>query len=358
MDDARQHAAGLERRLLAAQKTVAALSRRVEAQVGEGTSSFAVLEQNVALERIVRGKTQELERQRSQLERALGDLRDAQVELLQAQKLESVGRLASGVAHEINTPVQFVSDSVFFVRDAFQDLAPVFAALQRLVAAEAEGRELGPVVKALVEATAAADVGYLVENASPALERAMEGLDRVTTIVRSLKEFAHPVSRQAEPADLNRALQTTLTIARNEFKYVADVALDLGDIPPVSCMVGELQQVFLNLIVNAAHAIEDVRKGSGERGLIRIATTREGNRVVISVADDGGGIPEAIRHRVFDPFFTTKAVGRGTGQGLSIARSVVVDKHGGAIDFESEPGRGTVFRVRLPLAGPAAATTP
>jgi len=349
---------GLERRLLAAQKTIAALSRRVEAQVGEGTSSFAILEQNIALERIVRGKTQELEKHRSQLERALGDLRDAQVELLQAQKLESVGRLASGVAHEINTPVQFVSDSVFFVRDAFHDLVPVFAALQRVVEAEAEGQDLGPVVKVLVGATAASDLGYLLDNVSPALERAIEGLDRVATIVRSLKEFAHPDACQAQPADLNKAIRTTLTIARNEYKYVADIALELGDIPPVNCLVGELQQVFLNLIVNAAHAIEDVRKGSAQRGLIRIATVREGDRVIVSVADDGGGIPDAIRHRVFDPFFTTKAVGRGSGQGLSIARRVVVDKHEGIIDFESEPGRGTVFRIRLPLGGPAATATP
>ena len=341
----------LQRRLTAAEKTIAALSRRVEVQVDEGTSSFAVLEQNIALERIVRNKTQELEK-------TLGDLRRAQGELLQAQKLESVGRLASGVAHEINTPVQFVGDSVAFVRDAFRDLAPVIAALQALRASAATGQALAGEAEQVEAAEQAVDLGYLLDNIPLALERAVDGLGRVGTIVRSLKEFAHPDPRQCEPADLNRALQTTLTIARHEYKYVADLETDLGPIPPVHCLVGELNQVFLNLIVNAAHAIEEARRGTAGRGLIRVATLLEAEQVVVTIADDGGGIPEAIRDRVFDPFFTTKPVGKGSGQGLAIARSVVVDKHHGTIEFESEPGRGTVFRVRLPIGGARPGTTP
>jgi signal transduction histidine kinase len=151
--------------------------------------------------------------------------------------------------------------------------------------------------------------------------------------------------------DLNKSLRDTLTVAHNEYKYVADIECHCGDLPPVVCNGGDLNQVFLNLIVNAAHAIAGRRKqdGGGGRGLIRVCTAREGDMAVISVADDGCGIPESIRHRVFDPFFTTKEVGKGTGQGLSISRSVVVDHHGGSLSFDSEVGRGTTFFVRIPI---------
>ncbi len=164
-----------------------------------------------------------------------------------------------------------------------------------------------------------------------------------------MKEFAHPDQKEKVLADLNRALSTTLTVARNEYKYVADVETDLGELPLVPCLVGELNQVFLNLIVNAAHAIEAALAGTQGRGTIRVSTRREDDAVVIAVSDTGTGIPEEIRGRVFEPFFTTKEVGKGTGQGLAIARSVVVDKHGGKLTFETVPGRGTTFFVRLPL---------
>jgi two-component system, NtrC family, sensor kinase len=195
------------------------------------------------------------------------------------------------------------------------------------------------------------DLDYLLGNVPPSLDRCFDGIARIATIVRAMKEFGHTDQREKSPADLNRALTSTLTIARNEYKYVADVETDLHQLPPVSCLIGELNQVFLNLIVNAAHAISERMGASGERGRISVRTRHEGQHVRIDVADTGAGIPEAIRERIFEPFFTTKPVGRGTGQGLAIARSIVVDKHGGSLSFQSEVGRGTTFSVRLPVDG-------
>jgi len=164
-----------------------------------------------------------------------------------------------------------------------------------------------------------------------------------------MKDFAHPESKEKAAADLNKALLSTLTVARNELKCVADVETDLGDLPLVVCNISDLNQVFLNLLVNAAHAISEVVKGSGEKGKIRVRTVAEDNTVLVTIADTGCGIPEGIRTRVFDPFFTTKEVGRGTGQGLAIARSVVVERHKGTLTFESEVGKGTTFYICLPL---------
>ena len=336
----------LEERLAAAQKTIAVLMRRVEEKVASGESAFAVLEQNIALERVVAEKTRQLVAQRQELQGALTNLRQAQSELMQAQKLESVGRLASGIAHEINTPIQFVNDSIHFIRDSFGDLAGLVGKYRQLRAAAA-GHMDPRALTDLDEAENAADLDYLMENIPKALERSVEGLGRVATLVRSMKEFAHPEQKQKSPADLNRAIASTLTIARNEYKYVADIETDYGELPPVPCHIGELNQVFLNLIVNAAHAIESAIHGTDRRGLIRVETRPEGDSVRVSISDTGTGIPEEIRDRVFDPFFTTKDVGRGTGQGLSIARSVVVDKHAGTLTFDSELGRGTTFHIRL-----------
>jgi len=273
-------------------------------------------------------------------------------ELQQAQKLESVGQLASGIAHEINTPVQFVSDSVHFLREAFEEMAALltrFAAFGRRASAEpvlaGEAAELGTAVEA-------ADLDYLVENVPKALDRSLDGLSRVATLVRSMKEFAHPDQKEKAPADINHALQTTLEIARNEYKYVATIETDFQPLPQVYCHIGQLNQVFLNVIVNAAHAIGDVVKGTAQKGVIRVATRSEADQVVIAITDSGRGIPEAIRPKIFDPFFTTKAVGKGTGQGLAIARSVVTDKHAGTLTFETQVGSGTTFFIRLPVAAP------
>jgi PAS domain S-box-containing protein len=278
-----------------------------------------------------------------------------ETELRQAQKLESVGRLASGIAHEINTPLQFVGDSLYFIRDAVTDLLRALGrcqALRETVAAVPEA------VLALDEIFADADLGFLEDNAPKAIERALEGLGRVGTLVQGMKEFAHPGVKEKSPADLNRALEMTLTIARNEYKLVADVETDLGALPLVTCVIGEINQAFLNVVVNAAHAIADVVQGTSARGRIGVRTWRDGDSAFVAISDTGTGIPEGIRDRLFDPFFTTKAVGRGTGQGLAIAHSVVVDKHGGDLRFETQPGRGTTFTIRLPLEPPDPSATP
>jgi signal transduction histidine kinase len=176
-----------------------------------------------------------------------------------------------------------------------------------------------------------------------------DGIDRVAKIVRSMKAFAHPDRGERTTADINAALLSTVTVAGNEIKYVADVETDLQELPSIPCFLSDLNQVFLNLLVNASHAIGDVVAAGGGRGTIRIETKREGDHVRVSIADTGTGIPEAIRDRIFDPFFTTKDVGKGTGQGLALARTVIVEKHGGTLTFETEIGKGTIFHVRLPL---------
>jgi predicted ATPase/signal transduction histidine kinase/GAF domain-containing protein len=283
-------------------------------------------------------------------------------ELAQAQKLESVGRLAAGVAHEINTPIQFVSDSVNFVRGAMTDLFQVLKGYQELPALLREAGALPPAAQAAVDAAVEAeeenDVAYLVENAPVALDRALEGLERVAAIVRAMKQFAHPDRKEKSPVDLNQALQSTLTIARSEYKYVADLETDFGDIPLVLCHAGEINQAVLNIVVNAAHAIADAVKDTDQRGKITVRTRRQGTQVEIAIGDTGRGIPEAIRQRVFDPFFTTKEVGRGTGQGLAIARNVITDKHGGTLTFDTASGLGTTFFIRLPVGEEEAAAAP
>jgi PAS domain S-box-containing protein len=270
-----------------------------------------------------------------------------EMSLSQALKLEAVGRLAAGIAHEINTPVQFVGDSVHFVREAVSDLFGLLARYGRLrEVASAWAPELSEELSA---AEQEADVGYLAQQIPRSLDRALDGLERVATIVRGMKDFGHPDQKDKAPADLNRALGATLAIARNEYKYVAEVETEFGELPPVICHVGELNQVFLNLIVNAAHAIGDVVRGTESKGLIRVRTWAEERSVLVAISDTGGGIPEDVRDKIFEPFFTTKEVGRGTGQGLAIARNVIVEKHGGGITFETQIGHGTTFFVRLPV---------
>jgi PAS domain S-box-containing protein len=269
----------------------------------------------------------------------------AEMELRQAQKLESVGRLASGIAHEINTPLQFVGDNIGFLHESFQQIQELLAGVR--VFCERSGSALAAEFHELEQKL---DAGYLMSEIPAAIAQSREGLERVVTIVRAMKEFAHPDSQNRVRADLNKALLNTLTVARNELKYVADVETDFGELPLVMCGVSDLNQVFLNLLVNAAHAISDVFAKSGQKGNIRIRTAAQGDQVLITIADNGAGIPESIRDRIFDPFFTTKGVGRGTGQGLAIARAVV-DRHKGSLTFQSEIGRGTTFTLSLPVGG-------
>jgi signal transduction histidine kinase/HAMP domain-containing protein len=274
-----------------------------------------------------------------------------------AQKLESVGRLAAGVAHEINTPVQFVSDNVQFVRASMTDLSTVVRAYRELQKAVNDGGDIGAAARLAADAEEKADLDYVLENVPLAVESSIDGLGRIATIVRSMKEFAHPDQAQKTFADLNNAIRSTLVIAHNEYKYVADIETHYGDLPLVQCHLGEINQVILNLLVNASHAIADAIKDGPGRGKLTVSTRLNGDAVEISIADTGAGIPEGIRDRVFDPFFTTKEVGKGTGQGLALAHSAIVVKHGGTLRFDTDCGKGTTFFIRLPITAPESVGT-
>jgi PAS domain S-box-containing protein len=276
--------------------------------------------------------------------RDLTESKRLEMELQQAQKLEAVGRLAAGIAHEINTPIQYIGDNTRFLEEAFAGLTSLLDRHRAAVAAA----PLGAVREEMERAAGELEIDYFLEQAPKTISRTLEGVQRVATIVRAMKEFAHPDRKEMVATDLNRALSATLEVARNEYKYVADVETDFGELPAVTCYAGDLNQVFLNVVVNAAHAIEDVVKGTQQRGTIRVATRLEERDVVVSISDTGAGIPEAIQDRIFDPFFTTKEVGRGTGQGLAIARTIVA-KHRGSLKFASASGEGTTFFVRIPV---------
>ena len=271
------------------------------------------------------------------------------IELRLAHKLESVGRLAAGLAHEINTPIQYVGDSVYFLRSAFEDLSKLFYGYKDALASLRSSHTSAAAMLAdLRELEIKADFDFLSVEVPKAFERTLQGAERVAGIVRAMKEFAHPDGAEHSAADLNHALSTTVVVACNEYKYIATVMTEFAELPSVVCNVGELNQVFLNLIVNAAHAIHDAGRDA-KTGRIGVKTRAHSTFVEIEITDNGCGIPEENLDKIFDPFFTTKEVGRGTGQGLAIARSIVVDKHGGSIDVRSEPGAGTSVVICLPL---------
>jgi len=269
-----------------------------------------------------------------------------QAQLLQAHKLESVGQLASGIAHEINTPAQFVSSNVGFLDDAFTDVKHIISTLARA----ADENRLSPAL--LHETLNESDWPYLEREIPMAISQSREGLARVTSIVRAMKEFSHPGGKDFERVDINHIIEVTVTVARNEWKYAAEMVLDLTpDLPPVYCLADALGQVILNLLVNAAHTITEKlgQTPGGGKGLITIATESSEAAVLIHITDTGCGIPEDIGGKIFDPFFTTKDVGRGTGQGLAIAYDVVTRKHGGSLSFVTTVGEGTTFTIRLPV---------
>lgn len=275
-----------------------------------------------------------------------------QSQLLQTQKLESVGRLAAGIAHEINTPTQFVGTNIEFLADGFKDVATLIAAYQRLLTAEKNQNVSPALIQEIEEAIEAADWDYLAQELPLAISQSQEGVRRISSIVRAMKEFSHPGSKEKTPLSLNELIKTTLTVSRNEWKYVAELETDLADnLPQVPCLSDELGQVILNLLVNSAHAIStQLSENSSEQmGRITIATRQTGDQAEIQIRDTGCGIPEEILSRVFDPFFTTKEVGKGTGQGLAIARDVIVNKHGGTLEVTSEPGKGATFTIHLPI---------
>jgi len=274
-----------------------------------------------------------------------------EIQLRHAQKLESIGQLAAGIAHEINTPTQFIGDNTRFLQDSFKDLAGLLQQFNQVLVSAKAGGVTPEQVAATERLMQQVDLDYLLDEVPKAIEQSLSGVDRVSKIVRAMKEFSHPGSDEMTSIDLNHAIESTATVCRNEWKYVAELVTEFdATLPAVPCLPGELNQVILNLIVNAAHAIADCLKADGtEKGTITIGTRRNGDRVEIRIGDTGTGIPEKARERIFEPFFTTKAVGKGTGQGLAIARSVVVDKHAGTIAFETATGQGTTFIISLPL---------
>lgn len=281
----------------------------------------------------------------------ISERRRLELELRHAQRLESIGELAAGVAHEINTPIQYVSDGVRFVGEALGDLLELTTAYQPLVELSAEVEGAAGAVAAVTATEHEIELPFLRDELPRAVTRTLEGVERVATIVQALKQFSHPGSDELAPVDLNAIINNTLTVARNEYKYVAEIELELGEIPTVEGDAGDLGQAFLNLIVNASHAIEEVQAqagGGAGLGRITITTRADDDAVMVDVTDTGGGIPADVRDRVFEPFFTTKEPGRGTGQGLAITRNQVVKKHGGRIEFDVNDGVGTTFHIWLP----------
>ena len=272
-------------------------------------------------------------------------------QLVQAQKLEAIGQLAAGIAHEINTPIQYVGDNTRFFQDAFNDLSRLLERYDQLFNAMKTGVTTDDILQE-VEATAKRiDLTYLTEEIPKAIQQTLEGVERVAKIVRAMKEFSHPGTGEKTPVDINKAIENTITVSKNEWKYVADMVKDFdSSLPLVPCLPGEFNQVILNMIINASHAIADVvGDGSAGKGVIRVSTRHQGDWAEIRISDTGTGIPDQIRTRIFDPFFTTKKVGKGTGQGLAISHSVIVTKHGGAITFDTDVGIGTTFIIQLPI---------
>jgi two-component system, NtrC family, sensor kinase len=274
-----------------------------------------------------------------------------ELQLRHAQKMESIGQLAAGIAHEINTPTQYIGDNTRFVQDAFGDITRLVGEYDRLFSAAEAGAVTPELLGAVRAAAATADMAYLSAEIPKAIQQSLDGVSRVTHIVRAMKEFSHPGTTEKTAVDLAKTIQSTVTVASNEWKYVADLVTEFDPaLPPVSCLPGEFNQVILNLIVNASHAIADVvGDGANGKGMITVSTRLDGDCAEVRIRDTGTGIPEKARAKVFDPFFTTKAVGKGTGQGLAIAHNVIVEKHGGTIHFETETGKGTTFVIRLPL---------
>jgi PAS domain S-box-containing protein len=283
--------------------------------------------------------------------RDVTEQRRLQAQLMQAHKLESIGQLAAGIAHEINTPMQFIGDNLSFLKEASSAFLTLIETQQRALEAARERPVADEEVVEIENLREELDFAYLAEKGPSAVAAALDGVKRVANIVSAMKEFSHPGKLEKSMADLNRELETTITISTNVWKYLAEIERKFDvNLPLVPCHAGEINQVVLNLIVNAAHAIGDVTdNGRKGKGVITISTGTRGRFAEIRVSDTGTGIPDNIRERIFDPFFTTKEVGRGTGQGLAIARTTVVDKHGGTLDLETDLGKGTTFIVRLPL---------
>jgi two-component system, NtrC family, sensor kinase len=282
------------------------------------------------LEAAVAARTHQLAAANDRLAEELAWRDRVETDFRVSQRLEAVGQLAAGIAHEINNPLQYVGDHLEFVQDATIDLLGL---IERIEAGQC-GLD-------------AVDLPYMKRELPDALDAIQGGIQRIRSIVRAMKELSHPGTRDARAADINHAIESALEISASSYGPIADLDKQLAPLPRVTCFVAELGQVFLNLIVNAAHAME-----GHPRGTLTVRSVIDGDHIVISFGDTGGGIPLEIQQKIFDPFFTTKEVGRGTGQGLAIARAIIVDRHGGSLSFDSAPDHGTTFVIRIPIDGP------
>jgi signal transduction histidine kinase len=265
--------------------------------------------------------------------------------------MEAIGQLAAGIAHEINTPTQFVGDNTRFFQDAYADLIQIIREYENLIDKAKSDALTAELIAGTEKRIQDMDLAYLEEEIPVALQQTLKGVDRISKIVQAMKIFSHPGLITKEPADINKEIEKAITITRNEWKYVARMETDFdSNLPPVPCFRAELNQVILNMIVNAAHAIAEANGDNpSEQGIIRIRTYHKDNWVKIRISDTGAGIPQEIRHKIFDLFFTTKGPGEGSGQGLAISHSVIIEKHKGTLDLESQEGKGTSFIIGLPL---------
>lgn len=271
--------------------------------------------------------------------------------LYTAHRMEAIGELAAGIAHEINTPTQYIGDNIQFLKEAYGKLGPLLTKYRELSAsliAENPTHPLAGEIEALVRST---DLAFLLDEIPAAIDESLEGNKRVAAIVRAVREFVHPDAEDTIPVDINRAIASAIAIARNEWKYVANVKSDFDpELPQVLCVPDALNQVVLNILVNAAQAIAGAKSGSsGDKGTITVSTRHNDKEIEIRISDTGPGIPESIRSRIFEPFFTTKRPGKGTGQGLAIVHALVRERLEGSLQFESQVGKGTTFIVRIPL---------
>jgi PAS domain S-box-containing protein len=271
--------------------------------------------------------------------------------LAQAQKLESMGSLAAGIAHEINTPIQYIGDNTLFLQSSFNDLLRLVKKYEAAISAIEANQLTNDLLIEIKNTTKQIDLNYLRDEIPLAIGQSLEGIQRVSEIVKAMKDFSHPGVKRKTSTDLNKAIENTLNVARNEWKYVAELKTDLDpNLPPVLCLANEINQVFLNILVNAAQAIGDVRdRDDSQKGLITISTRQDNDYVEVRIKDTGKGVPEEIGGRIFEPFFTTKEVGKGTGQGLAIAYDVVTAKHKGILTYENNIDGGATFIIRLPI---------
>ena len=300
---------------------------------------------------IVESFTDLTEREKAQKEKSV-----LEKELHQAQKLEAIGTLAAGIAHEINTPIQFIGNNTGFMIKATSKLFTLIKDYQDILANIVEFEEPELLAKKLKKIEKKAKLPYLQKEVPLALNQTSEGVERVAKIVKAMKEFSYVGNDNMAQENINNAIESTIPISRNEWKYVAEMKTDLDpSLPLVECCIGDIKQVLLNLIINAAHAIADALAVSGEKlGLIFIRTYAKDGSVFILVGDTGSGIPEEIRDKIFEHFFTTKEVGKGTGQGLSMAYRTIVEKHKGKLTFETKIGKGTTFIIELPITAASA----